>query len=55
MLIIFNKVYCSSENKYINHIIHIVRCFKILKATGWVYVKHIECIEYVVHRLNKVR
>ena len=29
--------------------------FKVLKATGLVYVKHIERIEYVVHHLHKVR
>ena len=55
MLITFHKVYCASEYKWINHINHIVCCFKVLKATGWVYVKHIERIEYVVHHLHKVR
>ena len=55
MLITFHKVYCASEYKCINHINHIVCFFKGLKATGWVYVKHIEGIEYVVHHLHKVR
>ena len=55
MLITFLKDYCASEYKWINHINHIVCCFKVLKATDWVYVKHIERTEYVVHHLNKVR
>ena len=55
MLITFHKVYWSSEHKCINHINHIVCCCKVLKATGWVYVKHIEHIEYFVYHLNKVR
>ena len=55
MLITFHKVSCASEYKWINYINHIVCCFKVLKAIRWVYVKHIERIEYVVHHLNKVR
>ena len=55
MLITFLKDYCASEYKWINHINHMVCSFKVLKATGLVYVKHIERIEYVVHHLNKVR
>ena len=55
MLITFHKFYRASEYKCINHINHIVCCFKVLKATGWVYIKQNERIEYVVHHLNKVR
>ena len=54
MLITFHKVYCASEYKCINHINHSL-LFKVLKATDWVFVKHIESIEYVVYHLSKVR